>query len=147
MEAAPGLSLFDCAETLGVRVPTSCHKQGKCRECLVEVTQGSEFLSPPVAAEKHLSGAFRLSCRTLLQGDNGHVRCHTMRRGAMRIERNAAGLSFRGVAFDPAVTRDGDRIPSMTSRSTAGAARSTDSRWTWARPRSSCASSTSKPAN
>ncbi len=110
MEAAPGLSLFDCAETLGTRVPTSCYKQGKCRECLVEVTQGSEFLSAPVPAEKHLSGAFRLSCRTLLQGDNGRVRCHTMRRGAMRIERNGAGLTFRGIALDPAVRRRGERV-------------------------------------
>ena len=34
---APGASLFDFAETLGITVPTSCHKQGKCRECLLEI--------------------------------------------------------------------------------------------------------------
>jgi len=38
VEANPASSIFDHAETLGVRVPTSCHKQGKCRECMVEVT-------------------------------------------------------------------------------------------------------------
>jgi len=35
----PGLSLFAAAERIGVHVPTSCVKQGKCRECLVEVFQ------------------------------------------------------------------------------------------------------------
>ena len=34
------MSLFECAEALGVHVPTSCVKQGKCRECLVEVEAG-----------------------------------------------------------------------------------------------------------
>ena len=91
VEAAPGATLFDCAERLGIRVPTSCHKQGKCRECMVEVTEGMEHLSPPTDRERHLSGAFRLSCRTSIAGE-GPVRCHTMRRGHMRIEREAAGL-------------------------------------------------------
>ena len=27
---ATGTSLFDCADALGIKVPTSCHKQGKC---------------------------------------------------------------------------------------------------------------------
>ena len=44
--AAAGATLFDCAERLGIRVPTSCHKQGKCKECMVEVTEGMECLSP-----------------------------------------------------------------------------------------------------
>ncbi len=39
-EAARGGSIFDCAGRLGVRVPTSCQKQGKCQECLVEVVGG-----------------------------------------------------------------------------------------------------------
>ena len=43
--AAPaGPSLFDYAERLGVRVPTSCRKQGKCRECLVEVIEGANHV-------------------------------------------------------------------------------------------------------
>jgi len=33
---APGVSLFDCADALGVKVPTSCNKNGKCRECLLK---------------------------------------------------------------------------------------------------------------
>src|SRR5512133_3032894 len=87
--APPGPSLFDYAERLGVRIPTSCNKQGKCRECIVEVTEGEECLSPRADRERHLRGAFRLSCRAQVACDNGAIRCHTMRRGRMQIERGA----------------------------------------------------------
>ena len=92
MEAARGASLFDCAERMGVRVPTSCQKQGKCRECIVELVEGTEFLSPPTTPERHLTGAFRLSCQAQIAADSGAVRCHTMRRGQLRIESGSAGL-------------------------------------------------------
>ncbi len=116
VEAQGGLSLFDQAEALGIEVPTSCRKQGKCKECMVEVVEGQELLSPMTEAEQHLKGRFRLSCQTLVTGASGVVRCHTMRRGKMRIERQGltltAGLpeSGRAMELDPAVTRDGDRI-------------------------------------
>jgi uncharacterized 2Fe-2S/4Fe-4S cluster protein (DUF4445 family) len=92
LDARPGMSLFDCAERLGVRVPTSCNKQGKCKECLVEIAQGMECLTPPGEQERHLSAPFRLSCRALVVEGHGDLRCHTMRRGRMRIERQAVGL-------------------------------------------------------
>ncbi|HEV2446604.1 MAG TPA: ASKHA domain-containing protein [Candidatus Sulfopaludibacter sp.] len=92
-EAAAGDSLFDCAERVGVRVPTSCHKQGKCKECMVEVTEGMERLSPPADAERHLSGRFRLSCSTRVASPGGEVRCHTMRRGHLHIESRGEGLA------------------------------------------------------
>jgi uncharacterized 2Fe-2S/4Fe-4S cluster protein (DUF4445 family) len=108
--AAPGASLFDCAEAVGVSVPTSCFKQGKCRECLVEVETGSELLSPPAPQEEHLSGRFRLACRTRLVSSEGAVQCHTLRRGTLRIETDATGLAESDALLDPAVTRDGDRV-------------------------------------
>jgi uncharacterized 2Fe-2S/4Fe-4S cluster protein (DUF4445 family) len=109
---APGSSLFDYAETLGIQVPTSCRKQGKCKECLVEVVAGMECLSDKSPEEKHLKENFRLSCRCQIVSETGVVRCHTMRRGDMRIERHALQLPTTGQKFplDPAVTRDGDRI-------------------------------------
>jgi uncharacterized 2Fe-2S/4Fe-4S cluster protein (DUF4445 family) len=111
-DAAPGLSLFTCAETLGIPVPTSCNKQGKCKECVVEVTEGMERLSAPAPAEQHLKGPFRLSCCTRIKTDAGTVRCHTMRRGTMKIEKHAFELPTgpRTWQLDPAVTRDGDRV-------------------------------------
>ena len=51
---APGSSLFDYAETLGIQVPTSCGKQGKCKECLVEVVEGMECLSPNKSRQKNI---------------------------------------------------------------------------------------------
>jgi uncharacterized 2Fe-2S/4Fe-4S cluster protein (DUF4445 family) len=86
-----GESIFEHAERIGVRVPTSCNKQGKCRECIVEVTEGMEQLSERTIAERHLTGSFRLACQTRIVNE-GPVVCHTMRRGHMRIESRAVGL-------------------------------------------------------
>ena len=114
--AAPaGASLFALAEQAGVRVPTSCVTQGKCRECVVEVTQGIELLSRPTECEKHLDlrdGRFRLSCQCRIAADAGDVACHTMRRGSLRIERTASNVraTHGTTLLDPAVGRAGDRI-------------------------------------
>ena len=111
-DVLPGASLFEYAERLGIRVPTSCRKQGKCKECLVEIIEGAECLSEPVEQESHLHGDFRLSCRCKVVTNTGTVRCQTMRRGNMRIERHALQLptGSRRIEPDPAVTRDGDRV-------------------------------------
>ena len=111
-DGVPGVSLFDCAEAMGINVPTSCRKNGKCKECVVEVTEGMDCLSGRLPAEKHLKGNFRLSCSCCIARDTGVVRCHTMRRGEMRIERQALQLptSAQPLTPDPAVTRVGDRI-------------------------------------
>lgn len=115
--APAGASLFDCADVLGQALPTSCQRNGKCRECVVEVTEGEALLGPRVPAEKHLAPGFRLACCARVSTSaeftqGGDIRCHTMRRGAMRIERHAFHLPGRArtMAPDPAVTRDGDRI-------------------------------------
>jgi uncharacterized 2Fe-2S/4Fe-4S cluster protein (DUF4445 family) len=112
IQATGGGSLFDYAEALDIDVPTSCRKQGKCKECMVEVVEGMDALSPIAEPERHLKGSFRLSCQTSVIAQEGNVRCHTMRRGHMRIERHAFGLPVgnRQLKLDPAVTRDGDRI-------------------------------------
>ena len=109
---APGPSLFDCAESLGLKVPTSCRKQGKCKECLVEVTAGMECLSARTQEESHLRENFRLSCRCHVVKDSGVVRCQTMRRGDMRIESGALQLPTRGqtLRLDPTVTHEGECI-------------------------------------
>ena len=106
--AEVGTTLFDFAESLGITVPTSCYKQGKCRECLLEIESGSELLSPLAPQESHLGGKFRLACRTSLTAP-GEVHCHTLRRDTLRIETETTGLDLQN-HLDPAVTRDGSRI-------------------------------------
>jgi uncharacterized 2Fe-2S/4Fe-4S cluster protein (DUF4445 family) len=109
---AQGSTLFDYADSLRISVPTSCRKQGKCRECIVEISEGMECLSQPSPPESHLRGSFRLACCSRLVADSGVVRCHTMRRGEMRVERHAFQLPLHEPEWklDPAVTRDGERI-------------------------------------
>ena len=111
-QIAPGPSLFECAESLGIYVPTSCIKQGKCKECLVEVVEGMDLLSPKTSQEKHLKENFRLSCRAQIAKDSGIIRCHTMRRGEMKIERHAFHLPVesRTLKLDPCVTRSGNKV-------------------------------------
>jgi uncharacterized 2Fe-2S/4Fe-4S cluster protein (DUF4445 family) len=114
-QAAEGTSLFDCAEGMGIQVPTSCQKQGKCKECIVEVSEGMPGLSERTEQERHLKGNFRLSCqaRVMLAGGSAcpTVRCHTLRRANLRIERHAFRLPLgRRAALEPAVTRDGGWI-------------------------------------
>jgi uncharacterized 2Fe-2S/4Fe-4S cluster protein (DUF4445 family) len=110
-----GLTIFDYAEQVGVRVPTSCKKQGKCKECVVEITQGAQLISPPNEFESHLPENFRLACQTKIIAQNGEVACHTMRAGEMRMAQSGADLSSfiiprSAFTLDPAVRRDGDRI-------------------------------------
>lgn len=110
-EAFSGTSLFECAESLGIRVPTSCVKQGRCRECMVEVAEGMNLLSPKTIEERHLTGNLRLSCRARITADSGLIRCHTLRRGTMKIERHAFQVPIRtSPSLDPCVTRNGESV-------------------------------------
>jgi uncharacterized 2Fe-2S/4Fe-4S cluster protein (DUF4445 family) len=99
LAATPELSLFDHAESAGIRVPTSCRKQGKCKECMVEIVEGADCLTPRTEFEEHLKGAFRLSCQAHPSASAGHIRCHTMRRGAMQI--CTASPAFAPPTFSP----------------------------------------------
>ena len=96
IDAPVGSTLFEAAAQAGVRVPTSCVAQGKCKECIVEVTDGMGMLEPRSSHERHLKGDFRLSCQCRIVGSDGVIRCHTMRRGHMRIERHALNLPVSG---------------------------------------------------
>ncbi len=110
---ASGVTVFDAAESLGVAVPSSCRKQGKCRECLVEICHGMELLSPRTPEELPLQGGFRLACRSTIAASDGRIDGRLLRRGGLRIEdsaRNLPGGDASRVPLDPPVVRDGDRI-------------------------------------
>ena len=109
LSARRGLSIFECSEELGVHVPTSCNKNGKCRECIVEISEGKELLSKPSSEEEHLGAGFRLACRACLDADSGSITCHTMRRARMRIEESGR-IETADADLAPAVSRDGDWV-------------------------------------
>ncbi len=111
-KAQPGITLFELAEQMQITVPTSCYKQGKCKECMMEVEDGSELLSLRTDAESHLKDNFRLSCQCRIAVDEGTITCHTLRRASVRIEKEGSGLSASDIAFipDPAVTRSGNKV-------------------------------------
>lgn len=111
-DAPRSASVFDCAQRIGIQVPTSCNKNGKCKECIIEVVEGMQLLSAPTEFEDHLKGRFRLSCQCMVNADAGEITCHTMRRGQMRIEGHALNLPVlhAKMPLEPCVTRDGDRV-------------------------------------
>ena len=125
--AVIGQTLFDCAEAMGVVVPTSCLKQGKCRECLVEIEAGALGLSAPAPQESHLGGRFRLACRTLI-AEPGDVRAHTLKRGSLRIETETTGL-------EESLPRSRSRRDPRRPVRAPGRKASRRDRWPSARPR------------
>lgn len=78
----------------------------------MEVTEGMELLSPRGEDEKHLKEKFRLSCRCKATGQSGTVRCQTMRRGEMVIEKHSLELlaNRESLKLEPAVTKKGDLV-------------------------------------
>lgn len=71
-----------------------------------------QLLTEKGPEEAHLKDGFRLSCRCAIAAESGTVRCHTMRRGEMRIEHGSVELlgNRTRLALKPAVTREGNRI-------------------------------------
>ncbi len=111
IDAPTGSSLFDLAEKLKIRIPTSCGKQGKCRECLVQVTEGMDHLSKLAPEEEYLQSSFRLACCCKIKADAGSVTCNTLRRSKMQTETGGGGISEslrENLLLDPAVVREGD---------------------------------------
>jgi uncharacterized 2Fe-2S/4Fe-4S cluster protein (DUF4445 family) len=97
-------TLFDRADELAMRVPTSCRRTGRCRECVVEVTAGAEHLSPPTEAEGFLRAPFRLACQAAVLDDRAEVSFGVVRR---RLQIVAPEPTAREAAIDPMVRARG----------------------------------------
>ena len=97
-----GRTLFDYADEVSTAVPASCRRTGRCRECVVEVRQGGEGLSPRTEPEAYLKGQFRLACQAQIEDLTSDVEFAIIRR-RMRI----LGPSDEPhVRLDPVVTAD-----------------------------------------
>ncbi len=112
-DSAEGWTLFDCADQLGVRVPTSCNRQGTCHECIVDVRRGMNGLRSRTEAESFLRDTYRLACQAVVDGSSTEIEFSPLSRrpniltGAPVAETEIDSLVTR---HDGAVFYDGERI-------------------------------------
>ena len=64
IELSQDKSLFDLADQVKMRIPTSCGRVGDCHECIVEVSEGLENLSECSEHETFLTEPYRLACQS-----------------------------------------------------------------------------------
>lgn len=106
LDLVSGKSLFDFADSLDVRVPTSCGRSGECHECIVEVKRGLDALTPPEASEEFLRGNYRLACRALVEDASADIEFAVLRRQPRILTESVS----RDVELEPLVNRRGEDI-------------------------------------
>ena len=102
-----GQTLFDAADELSVRVPSSCRRSGRCRECVVRVVDGADSLIPPTEAESFLTDGFRLACQARIDRDDRDIRFEVLRRRLRILTASGPGPDEPPFEIDPVATRDG----------------------------------------
>ena len=107
---AVGMTLFDCADELAVEVPTSCQRNGRCHECVVEVSAGDEALCARTEAEGFLRAPYRLACQAMVVRDDIDVAFAPLRRRPRILVRAHADAAGAPGTLDPLVTRRGDEV-------------------------------------
>ena len=80
LDSLVGKSIFDYADALNVRVPTSCGRTGECHECIVEIKRGMDALSPLTDAEAFLREDYRLACQAAIVDAEVDVEFAVLRR-------------------------------------------------------------------
>ena len=80
IELTSGRTIFDYADEVRVRVPTSCGRVGDCHECIVEIKQGMEGLGPTTEAESFLSGNYRRACQASVADPGTDIEFAPLRR-------------------------------------------------------------------
>lgn len=101
-------SLFDFADSLSIRVPTSCGRTGECHECIVEVRRGASALTPLTESENFLRGNYRLACQALVADPSADIEFSVLR----RQPRILTSGTRRDVELNPAYVRgdDGENV-------------------------------------
>ncbi len=73
-------TVFDYADDLKLRVPTSCGRTGECHECIVEIKQGFEGLTPITESENFLRDGYRLACQAKIFNPSIELEFSVLRR-------------------------------------------------------------------
>ena len=103
----PGKSLFDYADDLAVRVPTSCGRTGECHECIVEVRRGMDALDPLTDSEKFLRENYRLACQATVVDIEADIEFNILRRQPRILTES---IATDNIELDPLTVREGDNI-------------------------------------
>lgn len=106
LKADPDKSIFDYADALRVRVPTSCGRSGKCHECIVEIKQGIDAVTPPTDSEGFLSENFRLACQVYPVDLDANIEFSVLRRQPQILTHSIK----RDVALAPLAVRKCDSV-------------------------------------
>ena len=101
-----GKSLFDFADTLSIRVPTSCGRTGECHECIIQVTEGLENLSEKKDLESFLSPEFRLACQAVINNDKNDVSFNVLRRQPKILDKG----NETKFSLNPSVILEGNQV-------------------------------------
>ena len=108
IELERGKSLFEYADDLSVRVPTSCRRDGECHECIVEVRSGLDALTPLTEAEAFLRDNYRLACQARIEDPDADVDFAILRRQPKILQ---TGIQ-REYEPAPLTVRHGDTVVS-----------------------------------
>ncbi|MBS16869.1 MAG: ferredoxin [Chloroflexi bacterium] len=90
IELSQDKSLFDLADQVKMRIPTSCGRVGDCHECIVEVSEGLENLSERSEHETFLTEPYRLACQSKIISLNSDI-SFTPRKRDRKILTNFTG--------------------------------------------------------
>ena len=107
-----GKSLFDYADDLAVRVPTSCGRTGECHECIVEVRRGMEALDPLTDSENFLRENYRLACQATVVDIEADIEFNILRRQPRILTESIdpKSINKENIELDPLTVREGDQI-------------------------------------
>ena len=106
LDSLVGKSIFDYADALSVRVPTSCGRTGECHECIVEIKQGMGALSALTDTEAFLRDDYRLACQATIIDADATVEFAVLRRQPRILTRSVR----RDISIDPVTKRIGDGV-------------------------------------
>ena len=102
-----GKTLFDYADDLAVRVPTSCNRNGECHECIVEVRRGMEALEPLNDTEDFLRDNYRLACQATVVDIEADIEFNILRRQPRILTES---IQLTDIELDPLTVREGNNI-------------------------------------
>ena len=102
-----GKTLFDYADDLALRVPTSCNRNGECHECIVEVRRGMDALDPLADSENFLRDNYRLACQATVVDIEADIEFNILRRQPRILTES---ITRDDIELDPLTVREGENI-------------------------------------